>query len=221
MRGFWPVTWVTIDGNRVPIVDKWAKPTFALAMVLVLSSLAAGGATAGATAAGTAAESAVSQNITVRANQGKRSARQGRHNEAWLRMGLRVINRQVRTDRDCTAHATGQVRTCLKQEPCVGLQRSLVTLRDEHGNTLKVSVAWVRMPSWTSARHFQRLIDTSGTGGIAPLEAGVRLTGRHYASQRSGTVVVTAEAVTGSGQPTAELLDAVAEVAAEFPWSEG
>ena len=52
-------------------------------------------------------------------------------------------------------------------------------------------------------------------------EAGVRFAGRHYASRQSWSLVVTAEATTGSGRPAAAVLDAVADVAAEFPQPEG
>ncbi len=216
--------WRTIDGRPVCIEDKWAKPTFALAMVLIASALVGGGAASAAAIGGTAAaESAASQSLNVKVSRGKSSARQGRHNEAWLRMGLRSLSRQIRNDRDCVAHSSGQVRKCLRLEPCTGLQRTLTTIVDDQGNAIVVSVAWVRMPDRVSARHFQRLADTLGTGNISPItsEVGVRFTGRHYVSRRSGSLVVIAEATTGSGQPAAAVLDAVADVAVEFPWSEG
>lgn len=228
MRGcFWGY-WRTLpDGRRVCIEIRGARPIFALAMVLVLSALAAGGVTVGAASIGaataTAAESTAAQSASARAIRGRSAARQGRHSEAWLRMGLRSVSRQIRTDPECVAHSFGQVRECLRLERCVGLQRELTTLSDEHGNTIRVSIAWVRMPTRTGARHFQRLVDMSGTGGISPIADGieVRLTGRHYASRRSGTVVTIAEATTGSGRPAPAVLDAVADVAVEFPWAEG
>lgn len=228
-KGIWPCKWVTINDKPVCIVPSGTKQTFAVAMVLIASglgaALAGGGGVAGASSIGAAAaaESAATQSLSVRVSRGKSAARQGRHNEAWLRMGLRSISRQVRTDQDCTAHSTGQVRKCLRLEPCTGLQRSLLTLDDGRGGTIRVSVAWVRMPTRNRTRHFQRLIDTPGAGGISPITTGlgVRFTGRHYASRRSGSLVVVAEATTGGGRPASVVLDGVAKVAAEFPWSEG
>lgn len=151
---------------------------------------------------------------STRASRGKSAARSGRYNDMWLRMGLRSIDRQVRIDRNCASFSTGQIRDCLRREPCVRMKRSLGTISDGRGGTIALSVAWVRMPTSRGGRHFKRLIDTPGSGGIAPIEAevGVRFTGKHRATRRSGPLVVIAEATTGGGQRTSAMLNAVAEV---------
>jgi hypothetical protein len=196
----------------------------AVAMVFTAAAIVgvAGGGGAAASAARTGtAEAAVSQSLSVRITNSRSAARRGQYSDAWLRMGLRSISRQVRTDPGCTAHSFGQVRKCFLTDPCLGLQRSLIKLTDTSGRAIVVSVAWVRMPNSVSARHLKRLVDRPGTGNLSPIAdaamVGVRFTGKHYASRRTGSVVVIAEAAAGSGQPGAAVLNGVAEVAAEFP----
>ena len=213
--------WRTINGKRVCIKDPLSKPLIFLTFALIASAIAGGTAVGAAPVGGATAEVTVTQSLSVRITNSKKAARQGRHSEAWLRMGLRSVSRQVRHDPGCAAHSFGQVRKCLLAEPCRGLQRSLFKISDNKGRTIVVSVAWVRMPSTVSARHLKRLVDKPGTGNISPIAddalVGVRFTGKHYASRRTGSVVVIAEAAAGSGQPGAAVLNGLAEVAAEFP----
>lgn len=81
----------------------------------------------------------------------------------------------------------------------------------------------MRLPNTGSARRFQHLVDTYGTGDVRPLAGellqlyGIRFTGKHYDSRRRGSVLVIAEAEPVSGRPNTELLNGVAQVAAYFP----
>ena len=142
---------------------------------------------------------AVSQSLSARVSNGRSAARRGQYSNAWLRMGLRHISRQTRTDPGCTAHSTGQVRKCFLTDPCLGLQRSLITLADNKGRTITVSISWGS--NSVSARHLKRLVDRPGTGSRSPVvdPVGVRFTSKHYASRRTGSVIVIAEAAPGSG----------------------
>ena len=66
-------------------------------------------------------------------------------------------------------------------------------IADADGGTTVVSIAWVRMGNASRAARLQQLVDTDGTGNISPigsavLEArGIRFTGKHYASRRTGS----------------------------------
>jgi hypothetical protein len=148
--------------------------------------------------------------------KGKRDAPKGRstapsrgqYSNAWLRVACDTsASRQDRPG--CTAYSSGQVRKCFLTDPCLGLQRSLITLVDDKGRTITVSISWVRMPNSVSARQLKRLVDRPGTGSLSPVvdPVGVRFTGKHYASRRAGSVVITAEAAAGSGRVGSALLD--------------
>ncbi|MFC0107117.1 hypothetical protein [Kibdelosporangium aridum] len=93
----------------------------------------------------------------------------------------------------------------------------LVHLTDDDGSSLAVMVAWVRMPKTASAQGLRRLADKYGTGCVTPVAGSPKPTGQHYASRRSGALVVIAEAEPVSGRPTDEALNAAADIAAQFP----
>lgn len=220
--------WRTINGKRVCIEDKWAKPTFAVALVFAATGLAgAGAASATALGTGTTAEafSSEADAMATRVSQGRSAARQGRHTEAWTRLGYRILRNQIRHETDCALHATGQVAQCLRAEGCVGLQRLATTVTDEHGNRIAVSVSWARMPTSRSALHFLDLVDLDDSGNMTPLpddiSVGVKFTGKHYRSRSEGALVVVADAAAAGGSPTNAMLDAASDVAVELPWSDG
>lgn len=208
------------DGVVYPIPGPCQKAFAALVVLLALASTGAASVGAAAAVGGaTTVEAAAAQSLSVRVSNGRSAAQRGQYSNAWLRMSLRHISRQTRTDPGCTAHSTGQVRKCFLTDPCLGLQRSLITLVDDKGRTITVSISWVRMPNSVSARHLKRLVDRPGTGSLSPVvdPVGVRFTGKHYASRRAGSVVITAEAAAGSGRVGSALLDGIADVAAQFP----
>jgi hypothetical protein len=153
----------------------------------------------------------------------KNAARKGQYNEAWRRMGLRALTREVKRELECPVHSYGQVREFFVRTPCRPLQRTLLAIGDTEGNTVVVSIAWVRMRTAVNAERLKRLADTYGTGNVSPIGRevlelrGVPFTGKHYASRRTRSLVVIAEATAGSGQPDTAVLDGAAQVAAEFP----
>lgn len=224
-KGIWPCKFLTINNKPVCLVPPGTKPTFAVAMVLVASGLASAiaiGGTAGAAAGGV---TTATPNLSLRVTQSRSAARQGRHTEAWARLGYRILRNQIRHETGCALHATGLVADCLRAEGCVGLQRLATTVTDEHGNRIAVSVSWARMPTTHSALHFLDLVDLDESGNMTPLpddiSVGVKFTGKHYRSRSQGSIVVVADAAAAGGSPTDAMLDAASDVAVELPWSEG
>ncbi len=217
--------WRTLpDGRRIPFPGPCQK---AFAGVVVLLALTAGGtAVSGAGAAGSAAGSVAAQSVQTRVTNSRSAARRGQTSEAWRRMGLRVVtravNREIRRELECTTPSYGQVREFFLRTPCRSMQQTQPVLCDEQGNTIAVSITWVRMPTAVSAERLKRLVDSDGTGNVSPItgeasETGVRFTGTHYTSRRTGSLVVIAEAAPGGKWLGADMLDGVAEIAAEFP----
>ncbi|MDQ0382213.1 hypothetical protein [Amycolatopsis thermophila] len=199
--------------------DRPKQGRAAAVAAVVVGALAAGGA--GLTSGGGAAvDSAPSvQGKTA----SKDAARKGQRQQAWSRLGLRAVKQTVRAELTCTAHAYGEVQRFFATHPCRKLDRLLLALGDTRGNTVVLSIAWVRMPTSGAAAELKNLADTDGTGNVEPLAAtaldltGVRFTGDHYGSRRSGSLVVIAEAAPAGGHPDAATMDDAAEVAAEFP----
>lgn len=211
------------DGKVRPITPKKGAGLFVSAVVVACAVAATGGGLGGAASVGGAADSAVSQGVRTGKANSKDAARKGQQDEAWRRVGLRVTKKSIRQELDCIAHSFGQVQQFFVREPCRSLQRALLAIGDAQGNTVVVSIAWVRMPTAASAGRFKRLVDTDGTGNVSPIASevldlrGIRFTGQHYDSRSATALVVVAEAAPGGGQPEAEVLDAAAEIAAEFP----
>ena len=208
----------------VPITPKKKKgEAIAVAVLLTSALVGTGGGLTAATTSGGAVESVVAQSIQTRITSSSNAARRGQYREAWRRMGLRAISREIRREVQCAVHSYGQVQEFFLRTPCRSLQRTLLVIGDADGDTAVVSIAWVRMHNASRAARLQQLVDTDGTGNISPiasavLEArGVQFTGEHSASRRIGSLVVIAEAAPDTGQPDAEVLDAAAQVAVVFP----
>jgi hypothetical protein len=202
---------------------------FVAAAVLAGAVAAAGGglgggaALGGASSAGGAVDSAVGQNISAKKAEGKKAARKGQADEAWRRMGMRSLKKTVKRDLECVADSFGQVREFFVRAPCTSLDRMLFGIGDGNGNVVVVSVAWVGFRTSGHAQEFKRLDDAYGSGNITPLAgalldmADIHFTGQHYRSRTDGKTIVIAEAEPGAGHLSDELLDAVADVAAELP----
>jgi hypothetical protein len=218
--------WITKNGQRIYINGNGKKKGEAIAVAVLLASAlvsSGGAALSAATASGGAVESVIGQSIQTRITSSSNAARRGQYREAWRRMGLRAISREIRRELQCAVHSYGQVQQFFLRTSCRSLQRALLVIGDADGDTAVVSIAWVRMHNASRAARLQQLVDTDGTGNISPiasavLEArGVQFTGEHYASRRTGSLVVIAEAAPNTGQLEAEVLDAAAQVAVVFP----
>jgi hypothetical protein len=117
----------------------------------------------------------------------------------------------------------GDVQQFFLHNSCRSLDRMLFLLADGDGNSIVVSVSWVEMRSTSAARKLRELTDVDGTGNVRPLPSeligtdDIAWTGLNYDSRRSGRLVVIAEVEPQRGDPDAEFMDGIADVAAEFP----
>lgn len=190
----------------------------AVGLVISVAGSSVGGV--GADAGGSVA----SKTLHARTTSSKDAARRGHRDQAWRRMKLKRLKRTVKRSLRCAVRSFGQVQEFFLRTPCRSLRRVLLALGDGHGTVIAVALAWVRMPNAARAKRFKKLEDTYGTGDISPIAGealaalgGVRFTGKHYWSRRSGSLTVVAETEPLTGHPTAELLKALAQVAAQLP----
>ncbi|OLR90520.1 hypothetical protein [Actinokineospora bangkokensis] len=145
--------------------------------------------------------------------QARNSSRRAKADQEWKRLRLRTVREAVDNAADCAVHSYGEVQRFFLAHPCRSLDRTLLTLADPDGGTFVLSISWVRTRSRSDTADLQRLIDTDGTGSIAPLAfsalkaRGVRFTGTPFQSRRSGDTLVVAEAATVSGTPGASLME--------------
>jgi len=197
--------------------------TSAVAGVLVAAAVLGGGGVATLNG-GTAASSAASAVTQQRTASSRAAARKGQFEVAWRRLGLKAGRRIAKKEPlGCVVHSFGQVRAFFARHPCRSLQRALLAFGDGHGNTIAVSIAWVRMPTATRAAQLRQLVDTYGTGNVSPIggailaRQGIRFTGKYYASRRAGSLDVIAETAPARGTPDPAILLAAAHVAAELP----
>lgn len=193
----------------------------AAAVAVVIGAAAAGGTALGAGGAASV-ESGGGSSLKAR-DSGKESARKGKHEDAMKRLGLKTIKKVAKRELKCAPYAFGQVQQFFVRHPCKSLSRMLLAVGDGGGNTVVVTIAWVRMPKAAQARDLRDLADRDGSGNIYALPdallkgAGVRFTGDHYASRLDGALVVIAEATSGGGHPAPGVLEDAADVAAQFP----
>lgn len=212
----------TINGIKVPIGDDKKKKGAAAAAVAVVVGGAVAVGAGGAGGGAAALESSGGSSAQIKTSS-KDSARKGKHEDAMRRLGLKTIKKELKRELKCAPFAFGQVQQFFLHHPCKSLSRMLLPLSDGAGNTVVVTIAWVRMPKAAEAGDLRDLADRSGTGNIYALPdallkaAGVKFTGDHYRSRRDGSLVVIAEATSGGGKPSTGVLDDVAEVAVEFP----
>ncbi len=197
---------------------RWVKYKFGAGAVATAGVvLAATGGIGGGTAA--SLDSAAGQALKGKSSS-KQSAQRGRHSEAWQRLGWRQLKRTAKRELKCGPHSFGEVQRFFLRHPCVDLDRLIVTIDDGAGNTIAVSVAWVKMPKASEASELKRLIDKDGTGNVALLgekEHGGRFTGENYDSRLRKKLVVIAESAPAAGRPSKATLETAVEIAVEFP----
>jgi hypothetical protein len=215
--------WKTINGR--PVLIDGGGSGKAVAAGLAALVLGSGGVTGGAggLTGGLGGSSVSVRTVNAGKADAKRAARSRKPDGAWRRIGMRRV-RQTASKRnlDCVRVTFGQVQRSLIRNPCRSLDRILLAIADQRGNTALVSVAWVRFRGSGDRRRFQKVIDVYGTGDIKPLGAGalgladIRFTGRYYHSIPRGArlTVAEAEAVRGAFDP--KVLDGFAEIAAEL-----
>ncbi len=211
------------DGTVYPLNSKKGKVG---AVALALSVVAAAGMSSSAIGLGGAGVGGGSQLSTaLRPNvaNARTAATKGQRTKARRTLRLRTRGRTTRSHLSCVAHSYGQVQSFFTTSPCRSLRRMQFWLDDNNGNSIVVSVAWVRMSTTTSATALKRLADTHGTGNVAPIAMralqakGIAITGDHYASRRNKRLVVISEAERATGQADDQVLNDAAFVASRFP----
>ncbi|MFJ6673529.1 hypothetical protein ACIQMJ_20675 [Actinosynnema sp. NPDC091369] len=193
-----------------------------LAGLIALSAVGYGGAV-GLSAGGSAGGGGPGPSVEDRKDAGGELARRGDADGAWRRMGLRGLQHTGKQRTECVDAAFGGVREFLRRHECTSMDRALITVGDDAGNSAVIAVAWVGFASGGEAQAFQDLVDAPGTGDVKALGTAqvglpdVAFTGANYGSDRDRTTVAVAEAEVATGYVTPEVLDAVAEVAAQLP----
>lgn len=190
----------------------------AAAAIAIGAAAMGGGAGVGGAGGGASAGNVSAARVT----QSKQAARNGRADDAWRHLNLRSVRRLAEPALDCAINSYGQVRDFFLRNPCRALDRTLFTLTDGAGNTVVVSVSWVRMHGRDGVRRLKDLIDVDGTGSVTQLGAdllqaqGVRFTGTPFRSRPKGTLLVVAEGAVVSGQPDPAVFATIVDVAAEL-----
>lgn len=137
----------------------------AVAIALAVGAMSVGGTGAGVGAgSGIGSGSAISQSLRSKVSSGKSNARGGRPDAAWRDLGLKRIRRTVRQGVPCAVNSYGEVQRFFARTPCRSLDRVLFVLDDGAGNSMVVSVSWVRMRGTRPAADLKRLADEPRTG---------------------------------------------------------
>jgi hypothetical protein len=181
-----------------------------------------GEAIGGSAASDSVVESLTPRDLPARTSRASRSAKKGRADEAWTRMGLKRLKKSAVRYAECVAVSTGRVRQFLARTPCRSLHRMLFVVGTGHASVL-VSVVWIGFRTRRQAAAFKDVEDIPGSGDIRPLAATVlgighiEFTAQHYHARPRGSTVTVAEAEPLSGRPSGQALDAIADVAAYLP----
>lgn len=206
---------------------RWIKGKAAGGVVgaALLAGLMAAAGGGGATASVGAALDAAAGQSTVDAEtaSSREAAKKGDRTEAWRRMALKEIKKDVKRELRCAVQSYGRVQQFFLSHPCDKLDQFLFAVSDTQGDIIVGSVMWVKMPSNATAAQLKQLEDTYGTGDVTPLGTEVlelgsfRFTGKHYASRADGSLVVIVETDPARGRPSNTLLKEVATVADVLP----
>jgi hypothetical protein len=206
---------------------RWTKKKVvggALGTALLAGLMAAANGGDVTTSVGAALDAATSQStVDAETASSRQAAQGGDETEAWRRMALKEIKKDVKNELRCSVQSFGQVRQFFLSHPCNKLDQLLFEVSDSQGDVVIGSVMWVAMPSADSAAQFLRLEDTYGTGDVTPFGTevleigGIRFTGKHYKSRPDGKLVVISETEPVRGQPSNTLLQEVATVADVLP----
>lgn len=211
------------DGTVYPLNGKTRKVGSVALAIGVSTALGMSSGTIGLGSVGTGGGAQLSATLRPNVTKARTAAAKGQRAKAWRKIKLRKTKRRIRLHQSCVAHSYGQVRSFFVTSPCRSLRRMKFWLEDGAGNSMVVSVAWVRMPATSSAVALKRIVDTHGTGNVAPIAMramqahGIAITGDNYASRRSRQLVVIAEAERTAGHPGEQTLDTTAFVASRFP----
>lgn len=210
------------DGTYAPYKIK-AGTTVAAAATAGIVAFGGGGAGGGAASVGSSAESGAGSVNSVARSVGKDLARKGLRREALKKLGFKIAKEAVKSELRCATASFGRVQQFFLAHPCRKLDRQVIAVGDGAGNTVAVSIVWVRMHSSEQVSQLKEVIDEHGSGDISPLGgaalgvAGLKFTGEHYDSREDGSLLVIAETEAAGGHPSDRQLDDAAHVASLFP----
>lgn len=176
------------------------------------------------TSVGTALDTAASQSpAEAETASSREAAKKGNEQQAWQRLALRQLEREVKNELRCAVQSFGQVRQFFVTHPCKKLSQVVYALRDKDGDDIVGTVMWVTMPTADDAMQLEQVEDTYGTGDVTPFTteilgvAGIKFTGQHYRSRRDGSLFVISETEPLHGRPSDEFLLDVATVLDVLP----
>lgn len=185
-------------------------------------SMTSGGLIGGGSV-GASSGARLSPGMQAKVLEARTALRKGKPSRAWRQLGLKQGAKRARRHAECTSHSYGAVQGFFAASPGRSLRRMTLPLADSMGNSIVLSVSWVRMVSAGAAARLKLLVDVHGTDNVAPLgmramqRRGITFTGNHYESDLDRSVVVIAEAEPADGQPDDELIDAAVKLGVELP----
>ncbi|MGH9061450.1 MAG: hypothetical protein ACRDZY_18340, partial [Acidimicrobiales bacterium] len=222
------------DGRRIKIRTKGGAVAVVAAVAIAgggagIGALGGAGVEAGTEAlagntAGDVADSLPGRSLKTRKAEARKSAKQGKTDEALGRFKLKQLKKRAEHEFECLAASDGKVREFLARTPCTALDRMLLAVGDGRGDAAVVSVLRVGFRSAKQATAFEKVERVQGSGDVRPLEiaavlglTGVRISGRHYHSRADKNGMIVAETEAATGHFDNGTLDALADVAAYFP----
>jgi len=206
---------------------RWTKGKTAggaVAAALVAGFVAAANGADVTTSIGTALDTAASESSADAATTSSRdAAKKGNEEEAWQRMALKRLYRDVKHELRCAVQSFGQVQQFFVTHPCDKLDQIVYAFRDAKGDDIVGTVMWVRMPSSGDATQLKQVEDVYGTGDVTPLitqvlgVTGIKFTGQHYKARLDGPLFVISETEPLHGRASDEELLEVATVLDVLP----
>jgi hypothetical protein len=201
--------------------------------------LAGGGATALGGLGGAATDSVVSgfadnvagdvvdslsgRDLGARESESRGSAKRGKSDEAWSKMGLKQLKKAAEHDIKCLAASTGKVQEFFQRTPCTSLDRLVLAVGDGHGNAAIISVVWVGFRTSADVDAFERVERVQGSGDVRPLGsallgvAHLEFSGLHYHSRSEKNMIEIAETETATGHMSTPVLGALADISSYLP----
>jgi hypothetical protein len=134
-------------------------------------------------------------------------------------IGLHLDDFADHQDVDCQHFAKRQLARYLKDHPCRRMDRELVTVHDDAGHCIVVSILWVELPDNDAAAGFAGVYRAGdiGTWGSARLHVGEPDLIGAAAYSRVPNALVTESAAVGCG-PAGAAADDIDKAAAVAVW---
>lgn len=203
---------------------RWIKGGGVVGAALLAGVISAAGGGDAVTSVGAGLDAAVGRTTAdAETANSRNAAKKGDTTEAWRRLALKEIKKDVKHKLRCAAQSSGQVQQFFLRHPCDKLDQLLFAVSDTKSDVVVGTVMWVKMPSPALAAQLKQLEDAYGTGDVTPFGTevlelgGFRFTGKHYQSRLDGSLFVVAETEPVRGQPSDALLKQIAAVADVLP----